>query len=307
MIRKIIFNIAVVAVVVFALDFVIGRTLRYFYFKQSSGSFFRGTYSMEITKADILVFGSSTAGYHYVPEVFEDALGGTFYNTGQNALGIFLQLATLNSVLKRYTPKIIILSWGDSFGKDKESYDQLSHLLPYYRKHEEIRRIVELRSPFERLKLISEVYPFNSQVFTILIRNLKIIKISDFRNKGYAVPDERWQGEADPVNTPVSEGVDYNKVAAFREFIVQAKESGAHTFVVLSPVFKKFKMLREVKIINKICAAEKVDFWDFSRNTLFYKNKSLFADIYHLNHDGAILFSKLIAAKIKDAINNNAP
>ena len=47
---------------------------------------------MELTKADLLVFGSSRANHHYVPEVFEDSLKLTFYNTGKDGSGIFITL-----------------------------------------------------------------------------------------------------------------------------------------------------------------------------------------------------------------------
>jgi len=307
MIKKIVFNIAVVFLAVFVLDFVIGGTLRNFYFRETSGSFFRGTYSMEITKADILVFGASTAVSNYVPEVFENSLGVTFYNTGQNGLGIFFQLATLKSVLKRYTPKLIILSCGESFSKDKESYDKLAYLLPYYSKHKEIRKIVELKSPFERIKLISEIYPFNSQIFTILVRSIEIAKINDSSKKGYDASYKRWAHKIDTVNTYTTYAEDQNKVMALREFITQAKESGANIFVVYPPVFQKFNMRQEIEIYNRICLIEKVPFWDFSRDTSFSNNKSLFADVDHLNHNGAMLFSGLVAAKIKQAINKDGP
>jgi len=33
---------------------------------------YRTTYVMDSTKADILVFASSRASHHYVPEIFED-------------------------------------------------------------------------------------------------------------------------------------------------------------------------------------------------------------------------------------------
>ena len=111
MIKKVILNIALVLSVVFILDFTIGKTLRYYYFKESSGTHFRTTYAIEKTNADILIFGSSRANHHYVPAIFEDSLKMKFYNTGRDGNGIFFQLAVLKSILKRYTPKIIIFDY----------------------------------------------------------------------------------------------------------------------------------------------------------------------------------------------------
>src|SRR5579885_1123861 len=61
-------------VMLFLLDFVIGSALRYFYFKQDSGLLYRTTYSMDSTRAEILIFGSSTANHHYVPGLFTNNL-----------------------------------------------------------------------------------------------------------------------------------------------------------------------------------------------------------------------------------------
>ena len=146
MIKKIIFNLVIVALVVFVLDIAIGRMLRHYYFKETSGFHFRTTYSMDSAKSDILVFGSSSANHHYVPEVFEDSLKMTFYNTGRDGDGILFQTAILVSALKRYSPKLIILDYSDDFKKNGDGYDSPTSLLPYYRTHKEVRKYIELKA-----------------------------------------------------------------------------------------------------------------------------------------------------------------
>ena len=59
--KKYLIIISIGFLIVFAGDFLIGKTLKYFYFKASSGLFQRTTYSIEKTEADILIFGSSRA------------------------------------------------------------------------------------------------------------------------------------------------------------------------------------------------------------------------------------------------------
>ena len=306
-IKKIILNVAIVAVVVFILDFAIGRTLRFFYFKETSGLHFRTTYSMETTNADILVFGSSRANHHYVPEVFEDSLKTSFYNTGRDGNGIFFQTALLKSVLKRYTPKIIIFDYAGGFGKGAEAYDRMSSLLPYFRTHKEIRSIVELKSSYEIIKLASEIYPFNSQIMTIAIGNLGINKQRKSDDKGYVALYKEWQAKIDSVDDFTSDELDYNKLNALKEFLTIAKKSKAKVFVIYSPIFQKFKRNQEIEICRKICSNEKIPFWDYSKDSLFTNNNKLFQDIEHLNHRGAIIFSNLIANKIKRDISKKCP
>jgi len=299
MIKKIILNIALVGIVVFVLDFAIGRTLRYFYFRESSGLHFRSTYAMEQTRADILVFGSSPAVHHYIPELFESTLNMTFYNTGRDGNGAFYQLAVLKSVLKRYKPKIIIFDWSDTFKKDVSSYDRISSLLPYYRTHPEIRDIIEYKSKFEKVKLLSEIYPFNSEVFTIAIGNLNVNKQRKPDNKGFVALYKEWQCKINAIIPNPKYPVDTLKVNSFREFIVLAKEAGVKVFVIYSPMFLKFNRFQEFDICSKVCAEQKVPIWDCSRDTVFLKNNRLFQDIGHLNYKGAVIFSKQILEKIK--------
>ncbi len=305
MIKKLIYNILLVAGVLFILDFAIGRTLRHFYFREIAGFHYRTTYSMEKTMEDVLIFGASRANHHYVPEIFGDSLKMTFYNTGRDGNGIFYQAALLKSVLKRYTPKIIILDYKGEFWKGPLEYDQMSSLMPYYRTHKEIRPIIELRSPYEKLKLGSETYPFNSQILTIAMGNLDINKTRNADNKGYVPLEATHAPELKVYTSTASYEVDSNKVNAFKDFVTSAKASGAKVYVVYSPLYQKLARYQENEICSEICAREKIPFFDFSRDTFFLQRGNLFYDGVHLNHKGAILFSNIIAGKIKAGLNNS--
>ena len=123
----------------FFIDYVIGNVLKTFYFKQESGLQYRTTYSIDKTTADVLIFGSSTANHNYEPNAFEKGLGMSFYNAGADGSSIFYDYGILRAVLKRYKPKIAILSFEASeFFEYQNSYDELSALLPYYEDHPEI-------------------------------------------------------------------------------------------------------------------------------------------------------------------------
>lgn len=65
--RYLLFNIAAFLLLAFVLDFIIGSVFEYMYHKQSSGWEYRTKYSVEDTKADILIFGASRAQQQYNP------------------------------------------------------------------------------------------------------------------------------------------------------------------------------------------------------------------------------------------------
>ena len=298
MLKKIFFNISVIAIVIIVLDFTIGYTLRYFYFKETSGLNYRTTYSMDSTKAEVLIFGSSRANHDYVPEIFEDSLKQTFYNTGRDGNGIFYQQALVKTILKRYTPKIMVFEYAGTFAKGCEEYEQMASLLPYYRTHPEIRKIIELRSPYEKIKMLSGIYPFNSQLLTIAVGNLEMNKKREIDNKGYIALNKEWQYELDSVADKKYTQIDSNKIRAFRETITDPKNAGAQVFVVFSPVFQKYSRNDDLVLCEKLCAAENIPFFDFSKDSSFLANRAWFQDVLHLNHKGATEFSKLLVSKI---------
>ncbi|KYK21256.1 hypothetical protein AYK24_03370 [Thermoplasmatales archaeon SG8-52-4] len=301
MVKRLLFTIGFVLITVLFLDFSIGKILRYFYFRQVAGEDYRTTYSMEETKADVLVFGSSRAVYHYVPEVFEDSLNLSFYNTGRGGQFIFYQTAVLKSVLKRYTPKLVILDFMGSFEKGEDYYDRMSCLLPYYANHPEIRDLVELRSPFEKIKLVSGIYPFNSQFLNIAVGNLEINKKRKPDNKGYVAFHNELTEDIDSLETKSIYEIDSNKVVVFKEFLLKTRSAGIPIIVIFSPVYYLYDQDYSVSICRDICRQEKVPFYDFSKDPIFLNKKKLFADNLHVNHKGAILLSQIVINKIKQS------
>jgi hypothetical protein len=299
-IKKIAVRLAAAASLAIVLDIAIGAGLRHFYFTESSGFQYPTTYAMEQTDAEELVFGSSRANHHYVPEIFEQGLGLSFYNAGRDGQGILFHTAMLKSVAKRHAPKVVILEYYGDFAWQEGGYDKLSALLPYYRDHEEIRSIVELKGPYEKLKLLSSVYPYNSELLSIAMGNLSINKARNADHQGYAPLDGVWPEPRRPAKLADSGRLDDNKIAAFREFIAVAKGTGAKVFVVDSPIFMQSPPDAGLALARAICAENGVAFLDHTQDPRFVEHRELFKDISHLNHDGARQFSSLIAGTIRD-------
>lgn len=305
MLQKVILKAALLVFITFILDFTIGKSLRYFYFKETSGPHYRTTYSMEKTEAEMLIFGPSTATQHYVPEIFEDSLKLTFYDVGREGQDILYELALLKAINKRYSPKIIILDIEGNFEKDEKKYDRLSDLLPYYENHEEIRDIIKLKSPYEGIKLLSEIYPFNSRLLTITSGNMDFNKMRRYDNKGFIPTKKIWKETIKTVNEIKIENLDSIKLGAFKEFIKITKNSGIKLYVVYSPIFLKYNKNEHIALIKEICLQENVKFLDFSKDTLFLNHRKLFEDPRHLNYSGSKVFSNRIIKKIKSNTSVN--
>jgi len=295
-------RLAIFVFTFFVLDALAGWLLRHYYFTQHSGSMYRTTYSMESATHDILIFGTSRATHHYKPEVFERTLGMTCYNAGKDGTQILYHYAVLESVLKRYTPKIIILdiSFKDVLETD-DNYDWLSSLLPYYKKHPEIRPVVDLKSYFEKYKLLSASYPFNSAILTIAKSNG--MTSNDEGKKGYLPLEKEWKGPLTAEIHKRPEQIDSIKLKYFEKFIGDCKKANITLYVMLSPVYIRFdKPSISLAAISEVCEHYKVPFYDYTTCAEFLNNPSLFQDRSHMNDKGATIYSEKVAKEIKNGL-----
>jgi hypothetical protein len=300
-------NLVFLFLIVFLFDRAGGAILRHFYFSQTSGLGYRTTYSIDSTNADILVFGSSRANHHYVPEVFEDSLKMSFYNTGRDGNFLLYNYAIFKAILTRHSPKIIIMDINpDELYFNQESYDRLSSLLPYYKNHPEIRDIVELRSPFEKYKLLSVIYPFNSGLLTIGVGNLEFNKSRKGDRKGY-VPLYNQMNDTVLVaaNQENKTGIDSAKVEIIKKIAIACKAKDIKLYFVQSPMFVKNIQIHSYRVLKETIEPYHAETIDLSADSLFLNNPSYFQDRGHLNNEGATVFSGIIVRSIKSQMLSN--
>ena len=291
-------------IILIAADLIIGNVCSHFYFKQKSGWEYRTKYSIENTTADILIFGASRAQQQYNPVYFEARLNQTCYNVGRDGTPFFYHYAVLESVLSRYTPKIIILDIENSvFRQYESSYDRISVLLPFYKSHPEMRSIIELRGPYEKYKLFSKIYPYNSLLFKIAAGNRKVDSAQSEDIKGYVPLTNALNEPIRKVYLPTGYALDSNKVNYYKLFIKECLQKNIKLFVVCSPYFiDAVGTDTSMTVAKKIAKENNVDFFDFSKDKDFLNNSRLFDDTVHVNSTGSKLFSN----KVVDAIISKA-
>ena len=299
-------HLAVFLFILLLFDQVIGTALQHFYFTMKSGVQYRTTYAIEKTNADILVLGSSRAIHHYEPEVFEDSLKLSFYNAGRDGEESSLfHYAILKGVLKRYTPKIIILDlmYGE-LGNALYSYDRLASLSPYYKTHPEMQPIIELRSNNEKIKMISGIYPYNSLLMSIISGNLDKEGKKNKDIKGYLpVPAESViHKPIQTVDRREPYELDSTRTKVLQAFIQDCKQAKIRLYIVCSPYYEKsIGTDLSMDQIKKLATTYQVNFFDFSTESVFLNRPELFGDPWHLNDSGAHIFSKMMVAKIEQA------
>jgi hypothetical protein len=295
------------ALIVFIADQIAGRALQWLYFKQNHGFLYKTTYTFNKVNTPVLIIGSSRANHHYYPGIFEDSLKLKCFNSGLDGGHIFYYDAVLKCVLKRYTPKIIVLDLlPQELEYNPEDYDHLSVLLPYYSTHPEIRDLILLRDKYEQIKLFSAIYPFNSLIIPSLTGSL------DLHHKG--ADETKLKGFDPGYNSVLKEklkaayyknDIDTITVNTLQYFIKECSYRKIKLFMVVSPVFINHKNESKSISIAKIMANRyRFKLWDYSKDPYFLKHPELFNDIAHLNPTGAKIFSELIAGSIKSTLKN---
>ena len=299
-------NIVFLIFLAMVADQLIGRIIRYYYFEQKSGQQFRTTYAMNSANSDILVFGSSRATHHYVPEIFEDSLNMSMYNSGREGSLLLYSYAVFKATVKRHTPKIVIFDVIPAdLCYDESSIDRLSSLLPYYRTHPEIREIVELKGPLEKYKLISEIYPFNSSLLSIIMGNLKRDDLSGEDQKGY-IPLYGRISDSVVSDLKLDEStIDTVKVRMLQEVIDYCDANNIRLLVIQSPYFADILDSNSENLLEQITQDNKVPYLNYTNRTEFLTCPELFWDQGHLNDQGARFYSSLIAHQIARFINES--
>lgn len=292
-----------------ATDQVLGLIIRKFYFRQHTGRMHAFTYALRDCKADILVFGASNAQHSYDPRIFRDSLNMSCYNAGQDGgHSIILQYAQIKAITERYTPKMIILDFHPkNIVHYPGDYNRLYILSPYYRDYPVLHPFVLLRGPYEKLKLISAIYPFNSQIIDIIRYNTNThsARVKDF--EGY-IPLKKVMS-IDMYNTDFEREtqsvVDENMVNALRNVIKICKEKNISLFIVSSPLYRKVNE-RQIftssfaEISLGIINSEGANYLDFAFDPVFSDKMELFTDQNHLNENGATLFTQNLTGKLKN-------
>lgn len=281
------------------LDFTCGHFLKYLYFKQKSGYNYRTTYAIENTNQPGLIFGSSRANHHYATTELSDSFQMPFYNVGRDGQSILYDYALLQSILKRYTPKMILLDYQDEeLLYFANSYERLSSLLPYAKAHPEIKQILQKRSGFEKLKMISQVYPYNSLFFSIIGGMSSVAGKEDDIN-GYLPIDHSFHSLNFDRNGFLSKmETDSNKIAAFDSFLNLCKEKGIELYVIMSPYYDSVSEYLKHPIHEEI-GKEGVAGFDYSHFAPIWGRKEFFSDEKHLNRQGSVIFTRDLISRIR--------
>lgn len=306
-IKAYIIKFIILFIIFISLDFSIGKILNYYYFKQKHGEYYVLTKTINNPthqSADILILGSSRARRHYNPEVISQTLNMSCYNAGYDAQSILFHKALLDIIEEKYKPEIIILDINNNELLYEEiSYDQLSILLPYVQYYPELWNTLLLKSPFEKIKYLSKIYPYNSLLDKIVRGNMDSMHGENDIN-GFVPFYGSYNRDITEKSFPETT-LDKNKIDAFNSFIDICKKKNIKLFVVYSPEYLKIlNNSSSIEYIIDKCKQNDIDYITYQNNADFLKGE-LFREALHLNNVGADEFSLDLSLKLKEKIGEN--
>lgn len=296
-------RLTIFLVILIAADFITGSLLRHFYFKQESGLESGTIYAINKANEDLIILGSSRATHHYIPEVLSRELNMSAFNAGREGNFILYHNAVFQSMLERHKPKVVILDiLNREFDSSGDSYDRLSNLMPFYRTNKAIRPTINLRGPFEPIKNLSFIYPYNSKLQAIAVGNMAFNKDRKQDFNGFIPLKRVIDRKPETVDADTSYTVDSLKIAAFKAIIDTCKNNNIRLFIVCSPYYDSLNGVDlSVRIARDIALQNGVPFWNFNTEAAFVGKAGLFDDKAHLNGTGAKAYSEFIAGKIAES------
>lgn len=245
-------------------------------------------------EADVIILGSSRASHHYVPSILQDSLGMSVYNCGMEGMDLIYCDAVLDAIVKRYTPKIVILDMAESYlkGKDKGRLDCLT---PYIKSNPYIASIMkELKGSSSDALRLCNMYRYNDK-FLNAVSAYRAVLDTD---KGYSpMFGQSTVLAKEPQTLKVLEEceVDQSEKAHLIHIINTCESNGISLYIVGSPHYRVGE--EGIAYTKSLCNGAEVIVLDYSE--LFVENPELFRDYGHLLDKGAKLFTSALTLALE--------
>ncbi|MEZ4397619.1 MAG: hypothetical protein R3C71_11970 [Candidatus Krumholzibacteriia bacterium] len=251
--------------------------------------------------ADLLVFGSSRAVYQVDPDVLAARLGLSAQNAGNRGQGVRYARGLEALLLERGSRAkvfVLVLDFEDLWSEDSE---RLQALAPFWGESPVLDALLVQRGPFERLKLASGLYRYNSMLLPMLAHRLRPDPGADAANGFLPLPPRVGPlgragapGGADP-GPPVPDVLD-----AYRGFIRDARAAGKAVLFVTAPRWRpdglSTKQVLGRRLLASLARAEGAAYVAIDQATCGdFEDPSLWWDVTHLDAEGARLYSSLLA------------
>ncbi len=297
--------VIIVLLGVVAIDITIGKVMDRMLPKISNqGDTGKTYYSLNDVNTPVIIVGSSRAAHHYVTNMIEDSLRMSTYNVARDGCFFSYNCCVVNSIMDRYTPKLIIWENGTDYLYDGVP-DPLESMYPYYGNNKWVKKIIKDELPWkEYVRLNSRMYQYNSIIHRVVMRYCGRNSFIESSEKGYQplaakklIAPLKLEKELS-----IAKDLSRSKIAIFESTLNRAKKMGVLVIVVNSPVYKLTETNLSGIKMQQICEEYGMLYLDNSQLSYFHEHSNLFNDVAHMNDEGARIYTKMFLEQIKDYI-----
>lgn len=300
--KKFLINIICFCVLLIVVDRCVVFCLDYLRENAKGGGTKNQYYMANESVDDVVIFGSSRANHHYVPQIIEDSLELTCFNMGQDGNGIVLMYGRYQMLLERYNPKLIIYDVESVFDFSifYDNIRYLDKLKEFYDKGCIRQEFVELAGWKEQMKMMFKMYRNNSKVIAVVGDNIVQRKFHNGYRPLYGVVTDSTKYEYEFVDS-INWELDSVKLSLFERFVCDVKEREIPLVMFVSPIYARSARVDYVEA-EKICAKYDVPFYYLMEMDGIADDYTMFQDRTHMNNTGAEKYTREIIPLLKDVL-----
>ncbi len=255
------------------------------------------------TDAEILLIGNSVIQDGIDPSIIEDSTNLSCYNGGAAGQNLIFFETVIDCALQRYTPKMIVLGIRPEEVGENIGEGLFDVLRPYYHiGYKSIDEHFDNMSSNNKFLYKSSFCRYNSIWVRILLYSL--IKEAEYTDNGF-------NANVVPAQTPTIKHVDNvdvpseRKMNSLKRIFNKCNEKGVKICVCFPPSLLIFpqKDLPCVNAVKELCRQYKAPCFIDYNNPFFLHSPELFYDAGHVNINGAEIYSRQIASKLKKEFN----
>jgi len=299
--KKYLLNILLFFGIVAVADFGFGLVCKYMVDNTHSGETARINGILKKNHYDVMTMGSSRCVCHYDDQMMSESLGLNAINAGFKGNGIILMYGRYHIIPKEKKPSILIYDLEPTFDvlaydNDDKNRRYLSDLKIFYGE-DGISDIFNSVDYFEPLKMLSNLYRYNSDAF-VLIRDFVRKEAVEY---SFFLPTDKQYDISQKCGYEEIYEQDNLKLYYMEKLMLETKADGVKMIVVASPKYGASSK-KDLQPVYELCLKHGVPFWDYY---LDMQDTYWFCDNMHLNLKGSEAFSKKIIKRLQTEILQN--
>lgn len=253
-------------------------------------------YRLNRMTSDIVLIGSSRCSHHYVTSILQDSVNKftcdsiSIYNAGIDGQYTNGNLCVIESILTRYSPKLIIFEMSEL--SQKQTIDDLYRVRPYYTTNKDVQKYYDNTTWKEKLSIKSNAYRYNRHIIPLLKtlflpRNITTDGYEPLFNTMSTKKQERLNLREQELfdNTEI---FDYT-LSNFTRVLDKCKQQNVPIIILTSPMYQTTHP--QISLLQSICEDRSIPYFSWLNDLYFDEHPELFQDQTHLNNDGAHIYT----------------